>query len=283
MDWSSLLLEHGIDVPVERIQFNIPCPFHEDAVASCSINTEQGVWICFAGCGQGKLPSFFYKLTGRPLEEKEILLSALDFSLFDDLEKKMEDTQVIPPKMLSPVPNTHWIYRRGFSPDIINRWDCSINEYGDFVIPVHNKQKDALGWITRRQQAIPKYLYSKGFKKSQTLFGIHLLPDHVDRLYITEGALDAMWLDSHGYPSVGILGAILSETQNNLISTLHPSEVVLCLDNDEAGQRGIEKAILDMQNRFLVSYIRIPKHLKDVQDIRNANQLNKIIKNKTYW
>ena len=283
MDWTSLLLEHGIDVTVERTQFNIPCPFHQDTIASCSINTEQGVWICFAGCGQGKLSYFFYKLTGKPLEEKEIILSDLNFSLFDDLEKKLDDNPVIPPDSLTNIPNNHWIYRRGFSPTVIEQWDCSINQYGDFVLPVFDKQKNPLGWITRRQQATPKYLYSKGFKKSHALFGIHRLPKQLDRLYVTEGALDTIWLDAHGYPSVALLGAILSSTQNTLISTLHPSEVVLCLDNDQAGQRGIEKALLDMQDKFLVSYIKIPKDSKDVQDIRNANQLHKILANKTYW
>ena len=64
MDWISLLLDHDIDVPVEKTQFNIPCPFHNDTVASCSINTEKGVWICFAGCGQGGLPYFIFKLSG---------------------------------------------------------------------------------------------------------------------------------------------------------------------------------------------------------------------------
>ena len=82
---------------------------------------------------------------------------------------------------------------------------------------------------------------------------------------------------------MALLGAILSNAQNQLISTLHPSEVVLCLDNDQAGQRGIDKALIDMQDKFLVSYIKIPKDSKDVQDIRNANQLHKILANKTYW
>ena len=192
--------------------------------------------------------------------------------------------EIIPPSNnLKPVPSGHWIYKRDFSSDSINKWDCSINEYGDFVLPVFDIDKQTKGWITRRQQAIPKYLYSKGFKKSRSLFGIHLLPPVIDRLYVTEGALDTIWLDLHGYSSVAILGAICSPTQIDLISSLHPSEVVLCLDNDTAGQKGINNALLDMSDRFLVSYIKIPKQYKDVQDIRQATQLHKVLENKTYW
>ena len=284
MDWISLLLDHDIDVPVEKTQFNIPCPFHNDTVASCSINTEKGVWICFAGCGQGGLPYFIFKLSGKYPEEKEMLLSSFSFSLLDDIEQKIELEEIITPSNnLKPVPSGHWIYKRDFSSDSINKWDCSINEYGDFVLPVFDIDKQTKGWITRRQQAIPKYLYSKGFKKSRSLFGIHLLPPVIDRLYVTEGALDTIWLDLHGYSSVAILGAICSPTQIVLISSLHPSEVVLCLDNDTAGQKGINNALLDMSDRFLVSYIKIPKQYKDVQDIRQATQLHKVLENKTYW
>ena len=98
-----------------------------------------------------------------------------------------------------------------------------------------------------------------------------------------EGALDAMWLDQHGYPSAAILGAMVSRSQADLISSLNPSELVLCLDNDEAGQKGISKATLDMNGRFLLSYLNLPKEYKDVQEIRSRNQLTKILKNTELW
>ena len=91
MDWASLLLEHGIDVPVERTQFNIPCPFHQDTIASCSINTEQGVWICFAGCGQGSLFGFFMKYLNLSYEELEHKVqqnvSTLDINIQNIIKK----------------------------------------------------------------------------------------------------------------------------------------------------------------------------------------------------
>jgi hypothetical protein len=34
------------------------CPFHEDRTPSMSINTDKGVWKCFAGCGEGGLIAF---------------------------------------------------------------------------------------------------------------------------------------------------------------------------------------------------------------------------------
>ncbi len=50
VNWSTLLLDAGIDVPLERDQFNISSPFHIDDLPSCSINVTVGKWRCFAGC-----------------------------------------------------------------------------------------------------------------------------------------------------------------------------------------------------------------------------------------
>ena len=61
IDWAQVLLDTGIDVPEDYDEFSIRCPFHDDGVASCSINIEKGLWICFAGCGQGSLKNFLRK------------------------------------------------------------------------------------------------------------------------------------------------------------------------------------------------------------------------------
>ncbi|WP_420488706.1 CHC2 zinc finger domain-containing protein [Kribbella italica] len=47
------LLEH-YDVPVNRgrVSQMVKCPLHEDRTASCSINTERGLWNCHS-CGNG--------------------------------------------------------------------------------------------------------------------------------------------------------------------------------------------------------------------------------------
>ena len=284
-DWNSILLQYGVSVPYKS-QFNIHCPFHEDRRESCSINVDKGVWVCFAGCGQGSLKYFLWKLSGKPWDEitSELDTQAweLDFSLFDDIQIEETDSPIIPPPILLDIPDSHWIYKRGFTRETVVKWGCKCNEYGDLVIPVENQDSQILGWVTRRQQAIPKYLFSKGFAKSKSLFGINQVYT-VDTIYVVEGALDAMWLDQHGYPSVAVLGASVSKAQIDLISTLHPTEVVLSLDNDSAGKAGISKATIDMSGRFLLSYLRLPNQYKDVQDIRNRVQLNNVIKNKALW
>ena len=150
------------------------------------------------------------------------------------------------------------------------------------MIPVQDQKKDYVGWIYRRQNAVPKYMFSKGFKKSQVLFGVDKIQDF-NKLFVVEGALDCMWLNQNGYPSVAILGASVSKKQLGLISSLNPSEVVLSLDNDTAGAKGISKATFDMEGRFLLSYLILPKKYKDVQEIRNKDVLDKVMRNTTIF
>ena len=72
------------------MNLNIHCPFHEDRRESCAINTDKGVWICYAGCGQGSLKSFIWKLSGKSWDEIDIEIEdktwELDFSFLDELD-----------------------------------------------------------------------------------------------------------------------------------------------------------------------------------------------------
>ena len=288
VDWYSVLTKYGVDVPYEE-QVMISCPFHDDRRVSCSLNLDLGLWICFAGCGQGSLKGFIFKLSGKSWEELsyelddnlDIQCTELD-SVF--LEQELEDgyreVGYEEPENLMEVPNNHWIYDRGFTKQLVLEWDCKVNQYLDFMIPAKNADNEVLGWISRRLQANPKYLFSRGFKKSQTLFGINHIKEEQE-LYIVEGALDCMWLQQHGYASVGVLGANLSKKQIDLLGEINPSRVVLALDNDDAGGKGMQKATLDINERFLISYLRLPKKYKDVQEIRDVETLRTVLQNKT--
>ena len=285
IEWASTLTEAGLDVPLSA-QFTIQCPFHEDQVDSCAINTDKGVWICFAGCGQGTLYSFLMKYLHISYEEAQQLVIKgqvnFDINLFDDL---VEDENIMPelafPFKQGFVPE--WIFDRGFNKETLGKWGCGIDTWNGLVIPIEDKDSRLVGWVTRKDFGTPKYLYSKGLKKSKLLFGQQFLRAKTPFVCITEGTLDTMWLDQNGFPSVAILGASLSKSQEELFSSLQTEELVLCLDNDEAGQIGLNKAMACLSKNFVVSYIKIPKEYKDVQDVREINELTTIINDKTFF
>ena len=45
VEWTDILVDAGIRMPPGKDEISIRCPFHEDSVNSCSINTSKGVWI----------------------------------------------------------------------------------------------------------------------------------------------------------------------------------------------------------------------------------------------
>ena len=294
IDWYSQLLKYGIEAPTsEQFVINCPLPEHNDRRASCSINTEKGVWICYAGCGQGSLFSLISDISHKPIKQlKNELDTPLIYTSFFDDKPDIKEPSVPPQTFyagLLPLSDDHWIYQRGFTKEILDKWGCKQNKYGDFVIPVQSSDKTTLGWITRRREELPKYLFTRGLKKSKVLFGENNLQNN-DLILVVEGVLDAIWLDQHNYSSVAVLGASVSKYQIDLLGKLNPSEIVLCLDNDRAGQEGITRALktkgetLDIafEERFMVSFVDFPIRYKDFQDVRNKEELDLIIKNRSF-
>ena len=295
VDWYTQLLKYGIEIPnTEQFLINCPLPDHNDRRASCSINTDKGVWICYAGCGQGSLISLISGISQKSITQLkgELDIPVLHSSFFDPVleEPTPDDWSPVTYNNLDLIPDDHWIYSRGFTKDILNKWRCRQNIDGDLIIPVYSILNELLGHITRRQQAIPKYLFTQGFKKSKVLFGANQL-SNTDLLLVVEGVLDTLWLDQHNYSSVAVLGASVSKYQIDLLAQLNPKEIVLCLDNDLAGEQGMMRALktkgisLDVafEKRFMVSFIDFPSKYKDFQEVRNSKEIESLIKNRSVF
>lgn len=283
-DWIKILLATNLDIPIDRDEFSIPCPLHLDTHASCSINTKKGLWICFAGCGQGSLLTFIQQMLGYDSTQVRKFLDKFSTSLtFTEPDKVIHQNQetALPSSFIeNQLPD--WIYDRGFKKEFLLEWGCGSNVYGDLIIPINDKDGVTVGHVSRRQNTDPKYMYSRGLKKSQLLFGEDKL-QKAEFICITEGTLDTMWLQQNGYQSVALLGIHLSVAQYNLLKTLPTKEFVVCLDNDKAGEIGREKALGRLKKIAQTSYVQIPSPYKDVQDIREKKYLAKLIENRYYW
>lgn len=145
------------------------------------------------------------------------------------------------------------------------------NNYVDFfvgdriVFPIRDEQRKLLGLAGRALDGHPaKYLFTKNFPKSKAIFRIEqaittlrIFAKQGDtdlRLYICEGFLDALRLESFGFPAVAIMGASISKEQVEIIKGLSdtlPSKrasltICICFDRDEAGLRGASEATLKL-------------------------------------
>jgi DNA primase len=285
-NWGIVLLDAGINVPQYETEFNIPCPLHSDRVASCAINLDKGVWICFAGCGSGSLQGLLVDFLGVPrLKIDSMIMDSstkiFDVNMFDEFEENAVKTYDLQGNA-KRLPN--WAMEdRGFEIRSLVDWGCRLAEENGLEIPVRDMDNRIVGSITRRPLKEPKYLYSKGLPKSKILFGAERIKESVPCVFIVEGALDAIWLHQHGYNAVALLGMNLSKQQGEILRRVRTSEIVIATDNDEAGRRAGESIRACISGSFVVSYIELPVEAKDVQDIRNADDLHRVLMDRNYW
>ena len=284
--WKSILSQNNFDVPFGyRVEFNIKCPFHNDKMPSLSVNIEKEVWICHAGCGQGRLDEFLARALNIPLLQITSMLMdkivEFDAPLISEIPLKNDDEE--PPLIrinydydTSIVPT--WILDRGFATTTLKQWKCGYNKTRrSLVIPVF-EQDILIGAIERQPPDVfPKYLYTPGFKKSHTLFGENFIKQQETFVCLVEGSLDAIWLHQNNYPAVALLGVYMSRVQERKMLDLHAKEIILCLDNDEAGRKASDNIHQKLNKYCIVSKINIPQDCKDVQDIRNPKSLKKVI------
>lgn len=279
-NWVELLGRYNIAVPMNRSEFNILCPLHEEKNPSCSINIEKGVWICHVGCGQGSLASLIQQLD----EDVQIKIESPEwsekFNFLGDEEEEIELDQPVHFPFSMDSANSWIVRERGFNKILLDCWGCKVTPQGSLAIPIMNSKSRTVGWICRRAKGLePRYFCSRGMKKRRVVFGLNRASDRW--AVIVEGALNALWLDQHRFPSIALLGASMSDVQEKLIAQAHFDEVALCLDNDEAGERASENIAKRLQKYCSVTHIPLPSEYNDIQDVRNVDVIERVINDRS--
>lgn len=142
-------------------------------------------------------------------------------------------------------------------------------QYVDFftgdriVFPIKDESQKLIGLAGRAlEDQAPKYLFSRNFPKAKALFRIEQAISTIRasvkrgvkevKLYVCEGFLDALRLESFGLPAIAVMGVGLSKEQIQIIKRLSDSlpsksaslTICICFDRDEAGLRGASEAAL---------------------------------------
>jgi len=134
----------------------------------------------------------------------------------------------------------------------------------------------------------PKYLYSKGMKRSYGLLGFERARASKTVLLV-EGVLDALYLNAKGLsaPAVATGGTSLSEEQIQSLKDSGTEELLLALDMDEAGQAAIDRAIRKLaQDLFRVYVVSLPEGYKDPDELvrrEGLESLEKALKQAEAW
>ena len=226
----------------------VACPFHDDHRPSMSINLESGAWYCYTE-GRG----------GTFVELFEVVRRDADWG-----EGKPKPYEAQERPMLRS-----WAERGFTTPMLVKwgiEWDAEVNA---MRIPVLDDEGNVQANIWRAPQGIePPYTYPAGWQKSRCLFGLWRLLVGWPQMVLVEGPLDAIWVQEATIPCVAILGSSLSEQQVALLVARQVRKVVLCFDNDEAGQRVTEEArgVLRRVGMW-VHRVPLPQQYNDIQEV----------------
>lgn len=165
-----------------------------------------------------------------------------------------------------------YLKERNFSEEEINKaveLNFAIGISHKLTIPYRDNMGRIRGIIARNinyseNDKLPKYLYSTGLKRDDTIFNLKKLNGNKE-LIIVEGILDCLIAQSKGIDNVISLGGTsLNIKQLELIKKYSPKRITLCLDNDEAGKKATLKIIELIRNTKIKLYIsNLPDGIKD--------------------
>ena len=165
---------------------------------------------------------------------------------------------------------------RGFCPKILDLFDVGLcieknrPMFERVVVPIYDEDYNYVGCVGRStgSNMEPKWLHSKGFKKS-VLYGLNIAKEDIKKyaaVILVEGQGDVWKMHQAGYTNcVGIFGSSLSNDQLVSLEKSGALNVIILTDYDEAGTKAVQQIIKKCGRRF--NYYRPHISSKDVGDM----------------
>jgi DNA primase len=142
------------------------------------------------------------------------------------------------------------------------------------MLPVIDVRGDVVGFGSRvLDKSEPKYMNTTEtltYSKRRVLYGLNLAKKTKrPNIILCEGNLDVVTLHQAGFDNaVASMGTALTVEQTRLLSR-YTKELVLCYDNDNAGQLATKRALEMLQNsEFTVKVLRLPNRMVDGQPVK---------------
>ena len=270
--------------PNEKGEARVFCPFHDDEIASASVNINSGLFYCF-GCGASyNLSQLMSRL------DNESYPTERDAQLFL-ISKKSN------PKLIEAVKeaedNHHYLLEskeclskfleyRALKGNTVQVFGIGYDKEEDyFSIPIFDDIGNLRGIKYYNHNKKPKFMWGKNpaFDTSNYLYPIKSLINENSQVILVEGELDALTLIDKGFNGVSFTSGSNSFNED-LKAYFRNKNVIIIYDNDEAGKKGA----LNVANglRDIVSSIKIfdwtlikdAKSKYDITDLFRENLIN---------
>ena len=283
----TLLREVGLGI----WQGACPHPDHDDSTPSFTVWEKTNSWACY-GCHTGKkgldgnlgsdIYAFIQWIEGvNFVKAVHILAEWNNVPVPTDQNQKEYDRNYrlaskYQKDLLETEPHLlEYLYERGFDDCDIEQWMIGYDKATDrIVFPLLDTYKNVIGFnkrvVDKEYHGGDKYknsVNSKIFNKSSYLYGIHLLDHSYREIRITEGSIDVALAKKYGVKNVvATLGTAFTEQHAKVISRMGLTPVLI-FDGDEAGNKGLYKALAYFESLGVYcKIVRLPQG-KDLADI----------------
>lgn len=260
----------------------IQCPFHSDGKEkhpSCTVfardddkYTDKGITHCFA-CGIS-VPLF--TLVGHCFGQddefaKEWLVQRYS-NIFIEKQTYLPEIQLGKPKetaldesILDQFAYFHpYQFQRKLSQEIILKYKVGYDKETDSItFPVwdeHNRLK----FITKRSVKTKQFFIPQGVKKPVYLLNF-MLKENRDTVFVCESQINALYLNTLGYPAVALIGTGTRD-QYEILNKSPIRHYILAFDGDEAGDKGITRFLSNIRKDVFVDVMLLPRG-KDCNDL----------------
>jgi len=161
---------------------------------------------------------------------------------------------------------------RGISKQEVRLWQLGYSgEERRALIPFWGQDGSLLGVVGRDVTGLSKAkykVYPTGFQRADHVYGEHRITGNEDILLVVEGYLDVVTVSRYLPEGMGVVGlgsALPSKAQIRRLAMYANSELIIGLDEDDTGQRGITRIRKELEGR-------IPISLLDYGDYKDADE-----------
>lgn len=142
------------------------------------------------------------------------------------------------------------------------------------TFPVYD-EKHRLVMVTARSVNTKRFWIPADVEKPVYLL-YHLIENNIKTAFVCESQLNALYLQSLGYPAIALFGTG-SATQFEILKQSGIRNYYLCYDGDEAGQKGAYRFRKNMPKDCFITEVRLPAG-KDVNDL-SPEEVHQLIQN----
>lgn len=205
-----------------------------------------GVWKDFQSGESGDLLDLWAAVRGGSISEA--LAEAKQYlGIRDTMPERQAKPYTVPakPKMAAPTKILDWLAGRGLSNATIEAFKVREVQRGGAAWALFPYLRDGVYVNGKYRNPEDKKGMQQEKDAEPCLFGWHLIDPKARTVAITEGEIDAMTLHQAGIPALSVnAGAGNHQWIENDWDRLERfSEILVCFDNDEAGDKGAPEVI----------------------------------------